>query len=251
MEKRSLTYFVSDVHLGLDVKDAAGREKRFVEFLKGIPAEKTEALYMLGDIWDFWYEYRDVVPKGYARVFEALLSLMDAGVKVYFLPGNHDIWCYRYFESLGMKVVRDRYLVTSIGGKTFCLSHGDGLGRGMTIYKIMYHIFHSRFFQTLLGAVPPRITFAVGHSWSKRSRLAKNTKYEFRGEAEPLYGWAEKLSRTTRVDVFIFGHYHCSYEGELPGGARMVILKDWMDGSPYLTFDSTAGYSGSFPKIEK
>ena len=95
MAERTYTYFVSDVHLGLDVKGMKDRESRFVSFLNSIPKDTTESLYMLGDIWDFWYEYHDVVPKGYVRVFSALLALMDAGVKVYFFPGNHDIWCYR------------------------------------------------------------------------------------------------------------------------------------------------------------
>ena len=113
---RNLTYFASDVHLGLQVADPAGREARFVSFLRSIPAAETEALYLLGDIWDFWYEYRDVVPKGYVRVFGALTDLMDAGVKVYFFPGNHDIWAYGYFEELGMKILEQPY-VTDIGGK--------------------------------------------------------------------------------------------------------------------------------------
>ena len=91
------TYFVSDVHLGLDVKDPAARERRFAGFLNSLPAD-TDALYLLGDIWDFWYEYRDVVPKGYVRVFSALQQLMDRGVDVYFFTGNHDIWAYSYFE---------------------------------------------------------------------------------------------------------------------------------------------------------
>ena len=104
---RHLTYFASDVHLGLQVSDPAGREARFVAFLKAIPAAETEALYLLGDVWDFWYEYRDVVPKGYVRVFGALTDLMDAGVKVYFFPGNHDIWTYRYFGELGIEICDD------------------------------------------------------------------------------------------------------------------------------------------------
>ena len=128
MTKR-YTYFVSDVHLGLQVQDPARREARFVEFLRGIPAEETEALYLLGDIWDFWYEYKDVVPKGYVKVLAALMDLMDAGVKVYFFTGNHDIWAYSYFRELGMIVLEQPY-VTTIGGKRFCLGHGDGLGPG-------------------------------------------------------------------------------------------------------------------------
>ena len=120
---RHLTYFASDVHLGLDVKGPEEREKRFVSFLKGIPAAQTEALYLLGDIWDFWYEYRDVVPKGYLRVLSALQDLMDGGVKVYFFQGNHDVWTYSYFESLGMIPLVQPHLAV-IGGKLFCLGHG-------------------------------------------------------------------------------------------------------------------------------
>ena len=105
MAERKGVYFVSDVHLGLEVKDPADREARFVSFLQSIPKDTTLALYMLGDIWDFWYEYRDVVPKGYVRVFSALMDLMDAGGKVYFFLGNLDIWGYIYLLSIGIAVV--------------------------------------------------------------------------------------------------------------------------------------------------
>ena len=250
MEKRTLSYFASDVHLGLNVKDAQARESRFVKFLKDIPAEETEALYLLGDIWDFWYEYRNVVPKGYVEVFSAISDLINAGVKVYFFPGNHDIWCYHYFESLGMIVVRDRYMVTTIGERTFCLAHGDGLGRGMLGYKFLRAVFHGRFFQVLMGLVHPRITFAIGHNWSRRSRLDKNYRYEFRGKDEPLYGWAQDFSRQAQIDYFIFGHYHCHADETLPSGARLMILNDWMDESPSFLFNRKSGMVGSFPKIE-
>ena len=121
---RKLTYFVSDVHLGLQVGDPAAREARFVEFLRSLP-EDTESLYLLGDIWDFWYEYRDVVPKGYVRVFGAIADLIDRGVGVYFFQGNHDVWTYSYFEELGMKRLEQPALV-DVDGKLFCLGHGDG-----------------------------------------------------------------------------------------------------------------------------
>ena len=103
-------YFISDVHLGLEVCDPTDREHRLVTFLWGLP-EDTEALYLLGDIWDFWYEYRDVVPKGYVRVFAALTALLDRGVKVFFFQGNHDVWTYRYFEELGMKRLEQPYVM--------------------------------------------------------------------------------------------------------------------------------------------
>lgn len=240
MSTRTLTYFASDVHLGLDVKDAAARERRFVDFLESIPAERTETVYLLGDIWDFWYEYRDVVPKGYVRVFSALLSLMDAGVKVRFFPGNHDIWCYSYFEELGMEVMSQPSFV-EIGGKSFCLGHGDGLGEGMMGYKLMRWGFHNRFLQRCFSCLHPRIAFWLGNGWSKKSRLAKSVEYHFRGEDEPLYKWSEEVSEERKVDFFMFGHYHVAVDVALPSGARLMVLKDWMDTSPYVVFDSGSG----------
>ena len=165
---RKLTYFVSDVHLGLQVADPAAREERFVSFLKGLPQEAS-ALYMLGDIWDFWYEYRDVVPKGYVKVFAALMELMDRGVDVYFFQGNHDIWTYSYFESLGMKKLVQPCKV-EVGGKTFCLGHGDGLGPTPFGYRVIKYIFNNKVIQTLFSMLHPWIAYRIGNIWSKHSR---------------------------------------------------------------------------------
>jgi len=234
---RHLTYFVSDVHLGLDVADPSGREARFVAFLRRIPAAETESLYLLGDIWDFWYEYRDVVPKGYTRVFAALQDLMDAGVKVFFFQGNHDIWTYSYFEELGMKRCVQPY-VTEIGGKKFCLGHGDGLGPGMRGYKLMRRGFHSRFLQRCFSALHPWFAFRLGNGWSRKSRLGKNIGYTFQGEEEPLYKFCASFPEP--VDYFVFGHYHCSVD--LPvGSARLLILRDWLTASNWMVFDAAAG----------
>lgn len=249
MGERANIYFVSDVHLGLDVQDAAGREARFVAFLRGIPAEETLALYLLGDIWDFWYEYRDVVPKGYVRVFSALMDLMDRGVEVYFFPGNHDIWCYSYFESLGMKVVQQP-LVFEAGGKVFCVDHGDGLGPGMKSYKIMNAAFKSRVLQFLFSLLHPWIAFRLGNGWSRHSRLARQEKYVFKGKDEPLYKWAEEFSGRQHVDYFIFGHLHAEVDEALPSGARLMILPDWMEQSQYLKFDGISVGVGHSMKTE-
>ena len=240
---RHLTYFAADVHLGLDVKDPAAREARFVAFLKGIPAEETEALYLLGDIWDFWYEYKDVVPKGYVRVFSALTALMDAGVKVYFFQGNHDVWTYRYFEELGMVKLKQPCVV-SVGSLTLCLGHGDGLGPVKDGYKILRAIFHCRFLQVLFSSLHPRIAFAFGNGWSRHNRLARGKEYVFKGESEPLWQFCEgfQASRGAAdrpIDAFIFGHYHCQVDTPLPSGGRLLILKDWMDGSSALCLDSS------------
>ena len=230
--KRS--YFVADVHLGLQVADPAAREARFVSFLKGIPAAETEALYLLGDIWDFWYEYRDVVPKGYTRVFAALQDLMDAGVKVFFFEGNHDIWTYRYFEELGMvKLVQPH--VARIGRRVFCLGHGDGLGPGMWGYKFMRSVFHNRFLQKCFSTLHPRIAFSLGNGWSRDSRLAKNIGYAFKGEEEPLYRFCASFREP--VDFFVFGHYHCAVSMPV-GTARLLILQDWITCPNWLVYDA-------------
>ena len=234
---RKLTYFVSDVHLGLQVNDPAGRERRFVDFLTSLP-EETAALYLLGDIWDFWYEYRDVVPKGYVRVFAALQSLMDRGVDVYFFQGNHDIWTYSYFEELGMKKLTQPSVV-EIEGKRFCLGHGDGLGPTPFGYRLIKFIFNNRTIQTLFSMLHPWIAYRIGNVWSKHSRLSHNEEYVFRGAEESLYKFSENYSTENKVDYFIFGPYHAAADETLPGGARLLLLKDWMTSSPYISFDGS------------
>lgn len=237
MEKK-LTYFVSDVHLGLQVADPEDRERRFAGFLRSLP-ENTEAVYLLGDIWDFWYEYKDVVPKGYVRVLSALQELMDRGVKVYFFQGNHDVWTYSYFEELGMvKLVQP--CVVQIAGKRFCLGHGDGLGPVPFGYRFLRGLFHNRLAQTLFSTLHPWLAFRLGNGWSRNNRLAHDVQYEFGGENEPLYKFAKDFASENEVDFFIFGHYHVEVDTVLPSGARLMILKDWIHSSPYLCFDGVS-----------
>lgn len=232
------SYFVSDVHLGLQVGDPAERESRFVAFLRSLP-EETESLYLLGDVWDFWYEYRDVVPKGYIRVFSALQDLMDRGVSVYFFQGNHDVWTYSYFEELGMKKLSQPYCV-EIAGKTFCLGHGDGLGPVPFGYRFLRGLFHNRLAQFLFSLLHPWIAFRFGNGWSKGNRLSHDKEYVFRGEDEPLYKFAESFSKENKVDYFVFGHYHESVDLELSSGSRLLILEDWITSSPFICFDGEA-----------
>ena len=236
--KKRLTYFVSDVHLGLQVADPVGRERRFADFLNSLP-ENTEALYLLGDIWDFWYEYRDVVPKGYVRVFSALLNLIDRGVEVFFFQGNHDVWTYSYFEELGMKRLVQPAVV-EICGKHFCLGHGDGLGPVPFGYRFLRGVFHSRFLQFMFSLLHPWIAFGLGNGWSKKNRLSHDREYMFKGEDEPLYRFAVDFASRNKVDYFVFGHYHADVHMTLPSGAEFHVLKDWMHGSPYLCFDGDA-----------
>lgn len=235
---RRYTYFVSDVHLGLDVAGPQAREAAFVKFLKEIPRYETDAVYLLGDIWDFWYEYKDVVPRGYVRVFAAILDLMDTGVKVYFFRGNHDIWAYSYFGELGMTVLKQPYFVT-IGGRKFCLGHGDGLGPGDYGYKLMRWAFHNRFLQKCFSTLHPRIAFKLGNGWSKKSRLAKNISYIFRGEDEPLYKWCARNAK--KAEFFIFGHYHSRVDVPVKK-SRLLILGDWITSPNWIVYDAEENY---------
>ena len=244
-------YFLSDAHLGSRaMTNNRERERKLCAFLDSVRCDAS-AIYLLGDIWDFWYEYRDVVPKGYIRVLSALQALMDKGVKVCFFQGNHDVWTYKYFEELGMIRLEQPALV-EIGGKVFCLGHGDGLGPVPFGYRFLRGVFHNRFLQFLFSLLHPWLAFRLGNSWSRSNRLSHDRQYVFRGEDEPLYKFADKFSRENKVDYFVFGHYHSEVtDMKLPSGASLYLLKDWMDGVSYLYFDGISTFGGSFQNSEK
>ena len=233
---RTRTYFVADIHLGLKAGDPAGREDRFVQWLRSIRTPETRALWLLGDIWDFWYEYRDVVPREGARVVSELIQMVAEGIEVNFVPGNHDIWCYSFFESLGIRKVLQPQRV-EIDGKTFLLGHGDGLGGATFGYRIMLWIFHNRVLQKLFSTLHPWLAFRFGTDWSNSNRR-KHGGYKFRGEDEPLYKFCMEQTNSSLTDWCIFGHFHDSVDMPLPSGSRLIVLKDWIAGGiHYACFD--------------
>ncbi len=238
--ERSKTYFVADVHLGLDANDPAAREKRFVEWLRSIRNPETKAVWLLGDIWDFWYEYRDVIPREAARVTAQILNLVDDGIEVYYIPGNHDIWLYSFWQGMGVKVLPQPQEV-ELGGKRFLLGHGDGMGGAKWGYRLMLRIFHSRVCQVLFNQLHPWLAYRFGTDWSNSNRR-KHGGYKFKGEAEPLY----KFCADKTADYFIFGHFHDSVDMAMPSGGRLIVLKDWI-GDPAPHF---AVWDGSSLEIE-
>ena len=239
MAERKLIYFVADVHLGLKLKDPEEREKRFIAFLKGLPAESMRALYLLGDIWDFWYEYRDVVPRFGARVVAEYIRLMDAGVEVWFCPGNHDIWTFSLFKELGFHYF-EQPLFVRLGDKDFCLGHGDLLGGATRGYAFLLKIFHCRFLQRLFAAIHPTLAFRWARAWSKSSR-DKHPNHRFRGTEEFLYQFAAQTEQERHVDYFVFGHYHDSVDMTLPGGAKLFVLDNWEEGGmPCAVFNGSS-----------
>ncbi len=232
-------YFVSDVHLGLNMNNPEEREARFVRFLKNIPRDRVKVLCLLGDIWDFWYEYRDVVPRCASRVVAQLINLMDDGVEVWFCAGNHDIWTYSYFESLGMRRFEQPYFF-EFEGNRFCVGHGDALGGAKLAYRLMRGLFHCRFLQACFSLLHPWLAYRIGHSWSDSNRKT-HKPYSFRNEDEPLYKFALETLKTREVDYFVFGHFHVEVDLDLPGGAKLCVLKDWIDGgTPYLSFNGSS-----------
>lgn len=231
--ERSKIYFVADIHLGLKAGGPAEREERFVKWLRGIRTPETKALWLLGDIWDFWYEYRDVIPREGFRVTAAISNLLDEGIEVYFIPGNHDVWLYSFWQNLGVKVV-DQPQRVEYGGKTFLLGHGDGLGGAKWGYRLMLRIFHSRVCQVLFNQLHPWLAYRFGTDWSNSNRR-KHGGYKFKGEAEPLYKYCMEQAP---ADYSIFGHFHDAVDMPLPNGSRIVVLKDWIGGGEhYACFD--------------
>ena len=231
---RKNTYFVADVHLGLDANDPAEREERFVQWLRSIRTPETRTVYLLGDIWDFWYEYRDLVPREGIRVLSELIQMVAEGIEVYFMPGNHDIWCYSFFESMGIKKIIQPQRAC-IDGKNFLLGHGDALGGAKFGYRMMLWLFHNRFLQRCFSALHPWLAFRFGTDWSNSNRR-KHGGYKFRGADEPLYRFCMEQEK---ADFRIFGHFHDAVDMAMPDGGRLIVLKDWIAGGEHFAcFDA-------------
>jgi len=166
-------YFLSDAHLGsLAIPHGRTQERRLVRFLDSIK-HKAAAVYLLGDMFDFWYEFKTVVPKGYTRFLGKLSELTDLGVEVHFFIGNHDIWCGDYLEKECGVILHREPLTTEIYGKEFYLAHGDGLGDPDAGFKLLRLLFHSRTMQRLFSTLHPRWSVALGLNWAKHSRMKR------------------------------------------------------------------------------
>lgn len=235
------TYFISDLHLGASYLDSPiDYERRVVRFLNSIADDAAE-LYMLGDILDYWYEYRTVVPRGYTRFFGALASLADKGVKITWFIGNHDIWLFDYLANeIGLRVV-DGYEIRTIHGKRFFLSHGDGIGKLPPTFRLLRAIFRNRICQKLYAAIHPRWTIPFAHRWSNHSRDFANSIPVFKGEHdEPLIAFCRQYAASTDkpIDYFVFGHRHILLDFPLgSGNSRIIILGDWIRQFSYGVFD--------------
>jgi len=247
-------YFLSDAHLGsLAIPHGRTQERRLVRFLDSIK-EKASAVYLLGDMFDFWNEYRYVVPKGYSRFLGKLSELTDNGVEVHFFAGNHDLWTYGYLEEECGVIVHKAPVTTEIYGQVFLLAHGDGLGDPDNKFKILRKLFHNRTCQRLLNFVHPRWGMALGLNWAKHSRLkrADGKEVPFMGEdKEFLVRFARDYKRShPNIDYFLFGHRHIELDLPIDKSTRMLILGDWIWQFTYAVFDGEHLFLGEYVEGE-
>ncbi len=239
MNNHTRIYFVSDSHLGVpDRKSSLEREKLLVQWLEEVGKQAT-AIYLLGDIFDFWFEYRTVIPKGFVRLQGKLAELADKGIDIHFFTGNHDMWAFGYFQQeIGLTIHR-KPLVTQWGGKVFYIGHGDGLGPGDQGYKWLKKVFSSPVCQRLFGFIHPGIGVSLATYFSRRSRAANADMDEvFLGEEkEWLFQFCREVLTSEKVDYFVFGHRHLPLDMEIQPGVRYVNTGDWVKHFSYAVFD--------------
>lgn len=231
-------YFASDFHLGTpNYSESRSREHRIVRWLNFIEPTCSE-LFLIGDIFDFWFEYEKVVPKGFIRLQGKLASMADSGIKIYFFKGNHDMWVCDYFtKEIGMEVISDE-MIMERAGKKFYLHHGDGLGPGDRKYKFLRKIFRSPLCQWLFARLHPNLGIGIASGWSKSSRAASNPEEVFFGvNYEWLAVYSKNILQKEYFDYFIYGHRHLPMDLDLGGGSHYVNTGEWLKYNSYAVFD--------------
>ncbi len=243
---RKKIYFASDAHLGARFhRDPLAVEKRLVRWLDGIK-EEAQAIWFLGDMFDYWYEYKYVVPKGHTRFLGKLAELADSGVEIHIFIGNHDIWMFDYLPSEIGAVIHREPLTVDLLGKRFFLAHGDEVDYRSRTFRVIRSIFRNRFCQWLYSGIHPRWTFGFALGWSLSSRKSGLKKKEeeiaatgYKGEAgEYLIAFAKSyLATHPDINFFIFGHRHIMLDLMLSRTSRVLIAGDWMQYFSYIEWD--------------
>jgi len=241
MSPRNKLYFASDFHLGApNYASSREREAILVQWLDMIKADAAE-VFLMGDVFDFWFEYRTVVPKGYIRFFGKLAELADSGIKIYMFKGNHDMWMFDYFtKEFGATIITNE-LIIERSGKKFYLHHGDGLGPGDHYYKFLKKFFRSGFCQWLFARIHPNFGVGLANYWSGHSRIAneqKDTPHNPK-KLEYLPVFCRELLKTEHYDYMIFGHRHKEIDMQIGENSRYINLGEWVMTHSYAVFDGT------------
>lgn len=232
-------YFLSDFHLGApNYQNSLQREKKIVAFLNAIENTAQE-IFIVGDMFDFWYEYKNVVPKGFTRLLGKLAQLTDAGIKIHFFVGNHDMWMNGYFEQeLNIPVYHHPKTFERFGKKIY-IGHGDGLGPGDNGYKFLKKIFRNKFCNWLFGVAHPYLGIGIANYFSRKSRQKTGSSDEkFLGEEnEWLIIYSKDVLKTQHYDYFVFGHRHLPLKLQLNNHSYYINLGDWITNFTYAEFD--------------
>jgi UDP-2,3-diacylglucosamine hydrolase len=250
-------YFLSDFHLGVpDAATSLQREKLIVQFLDTIK-EDAHTIFLVGDMFDFWFEYRKVVPKGHVRLLGKLAELSDAGVQLHFFVGNHDMWVKNYFQQELNMPVYFKPQVFTFNNTSFYIAHGDGLGPGDHGYKMMKKVFRSPVCQWLFSVLPPAIGVGLAHYFSGKSRGGPaHSEEKFLGEEkEWLLIYSREILQKEKHHFFVFGHRHLPIDYRLTTESRYINLGEWMNFCTYAVFDGTdmelKSFTGKDDKIVK
>ena len=230
-------YFASDFHLGSpNLEESHKREKLIVQWLTEID-KNAKAIYLVGDIFDFWFEYKKVIPKGFVRFLGKLAELTDNGIAVHLFVGNHDLWMQDYLEKeVGIAVHHDNITIRE-GGKEIFIGHGDGLGKGDYFYKFLRKIFTSKICQWAFARLHPNLAFSLAHAWSKGSRRSGDNA-SFSKEKEILFGYCQKQQIIKPVDYYVFGHRHFPLELKVDEKATYINTGDWLQHYTYAVLDN-------------
>lgn len=233
-------YFASDQHLGAPTQEASfPREKKFVKWLSEVKQD-AEAIFLLGDLFDFWFEYKTVVPKGFVRVLGKLAEIKDSGISIYFFVGNHDLWMYDYFETELNIPVYHSPQEFNINNKTFLIGHGDGLGPGDYAYKRMKKVFTFPLFKWMFRWLHPDVGMRLGKYMSVKNKLISGDDDAlFLGEEnEWLVQYCKQILTEKQYHYFVFGHRHLPLEIQLQENSRYINLGDWVQYFTYGVFDN-------------
>lgn len=248
-------YFLSDFHLGApDHPASLERERTIVQFLDEIKSD-AEEIFLVGDLFDFWYEYRKVVPKGYVRLLGKLAELSDSGIAIHFFVGNHDMWMRDYFQKELNIPVYFEPKEFERSGKKFLIGHGDGLGPGDHGYKRLKKVFRNPVSKWLFGILPPVAGMGLAHYMSRRSRAQTGANEEvFLGEdKEWLIIYCKDMLKKKSYNYFVFGHRHLAIDYRLNEQSRYINLGDWIRYFTYAVFDGSEmilkSYKGKEDKI--
>lgn len=246
MSLKGKIYFASDFHFGIpDRVSSRFREDKFVQWLDQVSRD-AEEIFLLGDLFDFWFEYKTVIPRGYVRVLGKLAEVVDRGIPIHFFRGNHDLWAFRYLqEEVGLTLYREP-VSREFAGKKFFIAHGDGLGPGDYGYKILRNIFELKFNQFLFRWLHPDIGTRLGLYWSARSRYAHmlrearqarmNITPDFSNTRLAIF-CREKLNAGEYYDYFVFGHWHVAHIEQIGPTSFYIHLGDWLTNFTYGVFD--------------